>query len=234
MMWNTGSYCLPGPVGCSVMAGDALPSCAVDPDRPQLFPMVALEVKSAGWGPHARQRIAHCSQRGTRYTHFGITVTPSVPALDLPPLKPLRWVGTLDEIKQLPKPVQREIGFALHQAQLGSEHPSDKPLSGFGGASVLEIVEDHDKETYRAVYTVQLDPVVYVLHAFHKKSKKGIETPKPTLKVIERRLDAAKAFHKKPPPDLQREIAAYREATETYQQRAGGTKRQPTRERRPR
>jgi phage-related protein len=70
--------------------------------------------------------------------------------------------------------VQREIGFALRRAQDGGKHPDAKPLKGFGGASVMEIVEDHDGDTYRAVYTVRFADAVYVLHVFQKKSKKKI------------------------------------------------------------
>jgi phage-related protein len=67
------------------------------------------------------------------------------------------------------------IGYAPHFAQMGDKHPSAKPLQGFGGAGVLEIVEDHDGETYRAVYTVRFAEMVYVLHTFQKKSKRGVK-----------------------------------------------------------
>lgn len=134
-----------------------------------------------------------------------------------PPIKPIRWVGAKREPKSLPKSVQREVGFALYRAQLGDRHPDAKPLSGFGGASVLEIVEDHDRETYRAVYTVRFDPVVYVLHAFHKKSRKGIETPDATIELIRTRLVAARAHFRTPPEELQREITEYRFAMATVQ-----------------
>jgi phage-related protein len=138
---------------------------------------------------------------------------------ELAPLKPIRWVGAKEEIRALPRPAQREIGFALLQAQLGVKHPCAKPLQGFGGASVLEIVEDHDKETYRAVYTVRFDPVVYVLHAFHKKSKSGIATPKATIALIKERLEAAKEFHHDPPEDLMAEIASHRTALVVHEQK---------------
>lgn len=77
-------------------------------------------------------------------------------------------------------------------AQLGRRAPYVKPLKGFRGASVLEIVDDFDGETYRAVYTVRFAGAVYVLHAFQKKSKRGIATPKGELDLIERRLKRAK------------------------------------------
>ena len=88
------------------------------------------------------------------------------------------------------------MGYALYQAQLGLKAPSAKALRGFGGASVLEIVEDHQTDTYRAVYTVKFAELVYVLHAFQKKSKKGIATPKPELDLIKKRLRAAEEDYK--------------------------------------
>ena len=87
------------------------------------------------------------------------------------------------------------MGYALYQAQLGLKSASARPLTGFGGASVLEIVDDFQTDTYRAVYTVRFADVVYVLHAFQKKSKKGIATPKADLDLIKRRLRAAEKDH---------------------------------------
>ena len=89
----------------------------------------------------------------------------------------------------------REIGYALYFAQLGDKHPAAKVLKGFGGAGVLEVVEDHDGDTYRAVYTVKFAGAVYVLHAFQKKSKTGIKTPKPVLDLIKERLKLAEKDH---------------------------------------
>ncbi len=83
------------------------------------------------------------------------------------------------------------MGYALHFAQAGDKHPSAKPLKGFRGAGVLEVVEDHDGNAYRAVYTVRLAGAVYVLHAFQKKSKKGAATPKRELDLIRKRLKLA-------------------------------------------
>lgn len=88
------------------------------------------------------------------------------------------------------------MGYALYQAQVGQKAPSAKPLRGFGGAGVLEIVEDHQGDTYRAVYTVSFSNLVYVLHAFQKKSKKGIATPKSDLDLINQRLQAAEQDYK--------------------------------------
>ena len=83
------------------------------------------------------------------------------------------------------------MGYALYQAQLGLKAVSAKPLRGFGGAGVLEIVEDHQTDTYRAVYTVKFSEFVYVLHAFQKKSRKGSATPKSEIDLIKKRLNAA-------------------------------------------
>jgi phage-related protein len=87
------------------------------------------------------------------------------------------------------------MGFALWQAQLGRKPRDAKVLKGFGGAGVLEVVEDHDGDTYRAVYTVRFAGAVYVLHAFQKKAKKGIKTPVAEMDVIHQRLKAAEEHH---------------------------------------
>jgi phage-related protein len=108
------------------------------------------------------------------------------------PVKPLGWVGAAKkDLLAFPDEVVREVGHALYLAQLGGKHPSAKPLKGFGGASVLEIVEDFNGDTYRAVYTVRFAEVVYVLHAFQKKSKKGIATPRHEIEKVEARLKQA-------------------------------------------
>jgi phage-related protein len=110
--------------------------------------------------------------------------------------KPLVWVGsTRTDLTRLPAAVQRVLGYALHLAQIGEKHPDAKPLKGFGGAGVLEVVEDCDGSTYRAVYTVRLAERVYVLHAFQKKSKKGITTPNKELQIVRRRLREAEEIH---------------------------------------
>src|SRR6266550_2779610 len=90
--------------------------------------------------------------------------------------KPLFWVGSSkQDVRAFPTAVRQTMGFALWQAQEGKKHADAKPLKGFGGAGVLEIVEDDAGSTYRAVYTVRFVRAVYVLHAFQKKSKKGSE-----------------------------------------------------------
>jgi phage-related protein len=87
--------------------------------------------------------------------------------------------------------VRREIGHALYAAQQGDTDPSAKPLKGFGGAAVMEIVAPFDGNTWRAIYTVRFLDVVYVLHAFQKKSKSGIATPTAEIALIRQRLAAA-------------------------------------------
>jgi phage-related protein len=107
-------------------------------------------------------------------------------------LKPLGWIGrSKSDLESFPPEVVGEIGHALYLAQLGDKHAHSKPLKGFGGAVVLEVVEDHDGDTYRAVYTVRFAEVVYVLHAFQKKAKKGIATPRKEMDKIASRLKLA-------------------------------------------
>src|SRR6266478_2205003 len=111
--------------------------------------------------------------------------------------KPVRWVGSsLKELRTFPKVVQRHIGQALYAAQRGEEYPTVKALNGFKGRSVLEIIAASDTDTYRAVYTVHFYNAIYVLHAFQKKSKKGIATPKKELDLIQERLAAAERDYK--------------------------------------
>lgn len=114
-----------------------------------------------------------------------------------PPVKPLVWVGSsLKDLREFPDEVKDEMGFALYEAQCGLKPTAAKPLKGFGGASVLEIVSDYQTDTYRAVYTVRLAERVYVLHAFQKKSKKGIATLKADIEMVKRRLRQAEELHK--------------------------------------
>lgn len=106
--------------------------------------------------------------------------------------KPVIWVGSsLKDLKGFPRRVQHDMGAALRVAQGGERSPDAKPLKGFKGAGVLELMEDHDGNTYRAVYTVRLTGRVYVLHAFQKKAKKGIKTPKYVIDLIKARLKEA-------------------------------------------
>ena len=88
------------------------------------------------------------------------------------------------------------MGVAINDAQNGEEHPAVKALKGFGGRSILEVVDDFDGDTYRAVYAVRFAGVIYVLHCFQKKSKKGVATPKQNVDLIKRRYAEAKELAK--------------------------------------
>jgi len=101
-----------------------------------------------------------------------------------------------EDLQKFPKEVRIVVGTALNTAQLGGKHQDARAMKGFGGASVLEIVDDFDGDTYRAVYTVRFADAVYVLHAFEKKSKKGIETSKSDMDLIKLRLKHAEADFK--------------------------------------
>jgi phage-related protein len=106
-------------------------------------------------------------------------------------IKPLYWVASSKrDLMAMPPEVQDVFGYALHLAQAGGKHPDAKPLKGFGGAGVLEVVEDFRGDTYRAVYTVRFAGAIYVVHCFQKKSKAGIATPKPDLQLIKARMKA--------------------------------------------
>ena len=106
-------------------------------------------------------------------------------------LKPVRWVGSSKaDLKRFPDPVQDRMGFAIYQAQAGLRHRDAKALKGFG-SGVLEVVARHDGDTFRAVYTVRFEAAVYVLHAFQKKARRGIATPKKELDLVRRRLRVA-------------------------------------------
>ena len=110
--------------------------------------------------------------------------------------KEFRWVGgALKALSKLPEEVKRVMGYALWLAQQGDKHPDSKPLKGFGGGGVLEVVEDHDGDTYRVVYTVRFKDAVYLLHAFQKKSKRGVKTPQEDIEIVRDRLKIAQADH---------------------------------------
>ncbi len=113
------------------------------------------------------------------------------------PQKPVEWMGSSrDDLRAFPDEVRRVVGVAIYDAQNGDENPSVKALKGFGGRSVLEVIDDFDGDTYRAVYTVRFAGVVYVLHCFQKKSKKGRVTPKHDIEVVKMRLKAAEAHYR--------------------------------------
>jgi phage-related protein len=110
--------------------------------------------------------------------------------------KPVFWVASSRrDLRKFPKRVRSTFGQALYDAQTGGKHPDAKPLKGFGGAGVLEVVEDDDGKTYRAVYTVMFAGVVYVLHAFQKKSRSGIKTPAEEIDKVRTRLKEAEEHH---------------------------------------
>ena len=110
-------------------------------------------------------------------------------------LRPLFWVASSKRnYREFPGKVQDTLGFELFLAQTGQHPPSAKPLKGLG-SGVLELVEDHSGETYRAVYAVRFKDAVYVLHAFQKKSKRGIATPKGDIDLIRRRLKDAESHY---------------------------------------
>jgi phage-related protein len=117
---------------------------------------------------------------------------------DVPP-KPVHWVGSKNDLSAFPEEVRRRVGGGLWDAQCGIKARFAKPLRGFGGAGVLEIVDDFEGNTYRVVYTVSFARVVYVLHAFQKKSKRGIATPKADLDVIKLRFRRAREDYEKWP-----------------------------------
>lgn len=110
--------------------------------------------------------------------------------------KPVFWIASSrKDLKKFPKSVRQTFGQALFDAQTGGKHPDAKPLKGFHGAGVLEVVEDDDGNTYRAVYSVKFAAVVYVLHAFQKKSKRGVRTPAEDIERVKTRLKQAEKHH---------------------------------------
>lgn len=111
--------------------------------------------------------------------------------------KPLVWLGSSKrDLMALPVPIRKFFGHALDFAQHGDKHEAAKVLKGFGGAGVLEIIEDGRGSTYRAIYTIKFKEAVFVLHVFQKKSKQGIATPKPDLDIIHERLKVAEQMVK--------------------------------------
>jgi len=112
-------------------------------------------------------------------------------------MKLVVWIGSSrDDLRAMPEEVRRDIGQALYTAQQGDTDPSAKPLKGFGGARVMEIVERYRTDTYRAVYTAHFASAIYVLHVFQKKSKHGVATPKPEIELIKQRFAEAERRHK--------------------------------------
>ena len=138
-----------------------------------------------------------CGLLVVELTKYGDTPILSSVSIKLRVPKPCVFVGSSrKDLLGFPPPVRRNIGHALHQVQSGGEPLSAKALKGFGGRTVLEVIDDFDSDTFRAVYTVRFAGVVYVLHAFQKKSKKGIATPKREIELINSRRRDAEELHR--------------------------------------
>jgi phage-related protein len=111
-------------------------------------------------------------------------------------MKRVNWIGSsYKDFVAFPDEVQNFMGFVLYEAQCGKRHRASKPLKGFAGTSVVEIMDDYDGDTYRAIYTVKYSDFIYVLHAFQKKSKSGIKTPKQDIDLIRQRLKQLEEFY---------------------------------------
>lgn len=112
-------------------------------------------------------------------------------------IKPVLWVSSSkDDLDDMPDDVKENFGYGLYQAQIGAFPDIGKVLSGFGGASVIELVDDFNSDTFRAVYTVRFSEAIVVLHVFKKKSKRGKETPKKDKELIISRLKLAEELYK--------------------------------------
>ncbi len=112
-------------------------------------------------------------------------------------MKKVIWIGSgYDDLKEFPARVRNAVGYALFFAQEGKKHPHAKILSGMGSAGVVEVKENDQSGTYRLIYTLEIEEYVFVLHAFQKKSKSGIATPKKEIDMIKNRLKEAKALYK--------------------------------------
>jgi phage-related protein len=112
-------------------------------------------------------------------------------------IRPVVWIGSSRrDLRAMPQQVRRDIGQALYAAQQGMTDPAAKPLKGFGGGRVMEIVERYRTDAYRAIYTAHFEDAVYVLHVFQKKSKSGIATPKHEIELIRKRFAEAERHHR--------------------------------------
>ena len=112
-----------------------------------------------------------------------------------PPLMPVEWIGSSrNDLREMPEDVKNTFGYALHEAQRGKHHLSAKKLKG-DLRGLIELVDDFDGNTYRAVYTAKLDAVVYVLHVFQKKASHGIATPQREITLIKARWRRARQHH---------------------------------------
>ncbi len=121
--------------------------------------------------------------------------------IDEPFSRPLIWIGSSrKDFRDFPEEVKSEMGYALFVAQTGGRHRRAKTFKGAGDAGVVEVLDDHRGDTFRTIYTVRFASAVYVLHAFQKKSKSGIATPKPDIQLITQRLRDAEQLHKELQP----------------------------------
>jgi len=110
-------------------------------------------------------------------------------------LKPVIWIGaSRRDLSAMPE--QADFGYALYVAQQRDKHRNAKPLKGFGGGGVVEIVSDHRGDTFRCIYTVRIAGSVYVLHVFQKKSKRGVATTKRDIDLIRQRLAEVERLHR--------------------------------------
>lgn len=113
-------------------------------------------------------------------------------------MKKVIWIGSsYKDFMGFPDQIRNAVGYALFLAQEGTKHEHSKILSGMGSAGVVEIRENTPGGTYRVVYTVEIKEIVFVLHAFQKKSKSGIATPKQEIELLKARLKESRAFYKK-------------------------------------
>ena len=113
------------------------------------------------------------------------------------PPRPLHFVGSsLKDLRGMPEDVQDVFGTALLDAQYGDQPDGARAFGEGLPSKVMKLAEDHDGDTYRAAYVASLPGAIYVLHAFKKKSIRGIGTPKPDKDLIRSRLQAAEAHHR--------------------------------------
>ena len=114
-----------------------------------------------------------------------------MPEKAIEPRKLVWLVDSLDRLARFPAAVRKKLGFALYQAQIGQQHESAKILHGFAEA-IWQVRADDPSGTYRTIYLTQVGDVIYVLHAFQKKSTSGIATPRRELDLIRQRLQLAR------------------------------------------
>jgi phage-related protein len=146
--------------------------------------------------------------------------------------KPIRWIGSSRKaLREAPEDVRRVMGVALRFAQLGDRHPDAKPLRGYGGSRVFEIVADDNRRTYRGVYTVEFEGVVFVLHVFQKKSTTGIKTKRGDLDVIDGRRRDAREIYERNLREFQRLEAQRRQSVRELRRVTGDQGSSSTRKR---